>query len=256
MSLRHRKYMNENFEPNLSYLLLPKGKTKQIGDERGSEKKNGIALYVSPHGSYRYVFCKKGEALAGLQVMRREGSSALAANVFVKEGHRRKGYATALLNRSRKDFGEVILSLDRSKSGAAWAIARESKSALRQREYFAEDEQQRMLRATATDDNYRLPNVHRIIPSYRMKNIPYRGESEVWIYRGTGENDPSKFIRAGDWVALSKKYAQQHVRPGGRLLKKKVKSWDIVWAGTDENEWFYAPLNPRSRRRGNDGYSS
>jgi hypothetical protein len=116
---------------------------------------------------------------------------------------------------------------------------------LRRRRYLVEDEQQRMLRASVTDDNNRLPNVHRIIPANRMKGIPYRGESEMWIYRGTGPGDPNKTIRAGDWVALKKSYAQQMVKSGGRLLKKRVKAWDIVWAGTDENEWFYVPMRGR-----------
>lgn len=120
---------------------------------------------------------------------------------------------------------------------------------LRQRRYLVEDDSQRLLRATVNDDVNRLPNVHKIIPAYRMKAIPFHGEAEIWIYRGTGPGDPNKVIRAGDWVALKKSYAQQMVKPGGRLLKKRVKAWDVVWAGTDENEWFYAPTNPRSRKR-------
>jgi len=118
-----------------------------------------------------------------------------------------------------------------------------------ERELF-EDEQQRMLRASATDDDHRLPNVHRIIPADRMKNIPYQGQGEVTIYRGIAPGDPNRVIRPGDWVALSKSYAKKHMKPGGRVLERKVPSIDVTWAGTDENEWFYTPLRKRSPDRG------
>lgn len=126
MILRQRKYL-ESAETNLSYLLLPRGKTHQIGAEKGRIKTNGIARYDSPHGSYRYVMYKKGEAVAALQIMYRTGGKALVSNVFVKKENRRKGYATALLKKAKKDFGKVNLSKGRSKLGAAWASVNEMK---------------------------------------------------------------------------------------------------------------------------------
>jgi hypothetical protein len=118
-------------------------------------------------------------------------------------------------------------------------------SVIRMRKVLIEDEQQRLLRAGATNDDYRLPNVHRVIPAERMKNVPYNGQSEVMIFRGVSKDDPSKIIRPGDWVSLSKTYAKRH---GGKVLSRKVPAIDVTWAGTDENEWFYAPLRKRTAR--------
>lgn len=114
------------------------------------------------------------------------------------------------------------------------------------RNLLIEDEQQRMLRASAVDDDYRLPNVHRVIPHDRMVKIPYKGQSEITIYRGVGKDDPARIIRPGDWVSLSKSYAKSH--GGGKVLERKVLAMDVSWAGTDENEWFYSPLRKRAAR--------
>ena len=59
------------------------------------------------------------------------------------------------------------------------------------------------------------------------------------IYRGVGPKDPFKTIRPGDWVTLKKSWAKQH--GGAKVLKRVVNAYDIVWAGTDMNEWFYSP---------------
>ncbi len=231
------KSLLEAFEPDLSYLLLPGGKAPQIGQEKGKALSNGISKYVSPHGSTRYVMYVKGTAVAALQVMSR-GSMSRAANVFVAKGYRRKGYASKILKRAKRDFKSIELSPDRSEAGGKWAARHES--ALRDRSFIMEDDEQRRLRSSAMSDNHRLPNVHKIVPYYIMKKIPYSGQSEITIYRGIATGDPAKQIRPGDWVTLKKNYAKQH--GSGKVIEKRVPAIDVSWAGTDENEWFYAPL--------------
>lgn len=228
--LRQRGYIVEENEPRLEYLLKDVGTVLQIGTEKGRKKADGISKYVSPYGSYRYVLYVKGEAIGALQVMSR-GGNAIASNVFVANGHRRRGHADRLLKMAKKDFNKLVLSKGRSRSGAAWAVQHES---------VVEDEQQRQLRAGVTDDNMRLPNVHRVIPAYRMKNVPYRGQAKVTIYRGIAKSDTNRIIRPGDWVALKKGAVKR--LPGRKILQREVNAYDIVWAGTDETEWFYSPM--------------
>jgi len=88
-----------------------------------------------------------------------------------------------------------------------------------------------------------LPRVHEIIPKRNMERIPYQGEPEVIIYRTISPDDPNTDINPGDWVALSKEYAQAHkeMRGEGKILEKRVPAEHVSWAGTDENEWFYTP---------------
>jgi hypothetical protein len=102
-----------------------------------------------------------------------------------------------------------------------------------------EDEEQRRLRMSPISDDHRLTNVGNIMPSHIMGKIPYAGEKMVVVYRGVSKGDPVKDIRAGDWVSLTRKYAQLY--GGGKVIKKKVLARHVSWAGTDENEWFYSP---------------
>ena len=109
---------------------------------------------------------------------------------------------------------------------------------------WLEDEQDRVSRWKNVGDEYRLPVVHKLIPPYRMQNIPYAGQKDVTVYRAVSAADPNEDIRPGDWVALTKAYAAKHLRQAetpGRILAKKVPAEDVAWAGTDENEWFYSP---------------
>lgn len=43
------------FNENLFYLLKDKGQTTHIGKETGVRVANGVSVYKSPMGSYRYV---------------------------------------------------------------------------------------------------------------------------------------------------------------------------------------------------------
>ena len=70
-----RKYIRlvlEGWEPDLAYLLQPPGTTTQIGEEAGKPKQDGISRFRSPQNSFRYVMYVNGEAVAALQVMKRE----------------------------------------------------------------------------------------------------------------------------------------------------------------------------------------
>ena len=111
---------------------------------------------------------------------------------------------------------------------------------LRRRGYLVtEDEEQRRLRSTPFSEDHRLPNVHKIVPPYHMKQVQYRGQKMITVYRGVGSKDANAEIRPGDWVALTRSYAANH--GGGRVISKRVPAMDVSWAGTDMNEWFYTP---------------
>ena len=226
--LRQRSYLVE--ETDLKYLLGDRGKIPHIGQEKGRKKKDGISKYVSPFGSYRYVYYLNGEAVSVLQVMAKEGI-VVAANVYTVGSVRRKGYASKLFKAAKKDFPFITLNKSRSSDGQAWASQYES---------IMEDEEQRALRARNIDDERRLPNVHKIIPNSIMKNIPYKGGAKITIYRAISGNDPNRIIRPGDWVSLKKSTVKKVNR--GKILQRVVNAYDVVWAGTDETEWFYSPI--------------
>jgi GNAT superfamily N-acetyltransferase len=104
----------------LAVYLAPPGQIPGIGPERGRPMANGIARYVSPHGSVRYVLYRGGVALAVLQVVTRDGKVASIANVYTLPSHRRLGLAQKLLARARRDFQSVTHSEHLSESGRAW----------------------------------------------------------------------------------------------------------------------------------------
>lgn len=102
--------------------------------------------------------------------------------------------------------------------------------------------QERLNRIRDVEEEYRLPNIHQAVPKdYVPKES---AQKTVTIYRGVPTSLKDATIRPGDWVGLSKKYASDHGT--GETGKSKVISIDVpadhvVWAGTDMNEWFYAP---------------
>jgi hypothetical protein len=88
------------------------------------------------------------------------------------------------------------------------------------------------------EDEYRLPNLASIMPSDQLHHIVALNLANVTIYRGVPEGVTE--IRPGDWVALTRAYAADHSR-GGRVISKRVPARDVAWAGTDRNEYYYAP---------------
>jgi len=101
---------------------------------------------------------------------------------------------------------------------------------------------ERWTRIIGADEEYRLPNLKNHFPEDRqtihIKNPP----SNITIYRAVPGVASGK-IRPGDWIALDRSYAAGHLDGRGRakIISEKVPAQDVVWAGTDENEFFYAP---------------
>ncbi|MCF7791189.1 MAG: hypothetical protein K9M56_04240 [Victivallales bacterium] len=70
-------------------------------------------------------------------------------------------------------------------------------------------------------------------------------EKTITIYRAL----PEKYneFNPGDWITLSKTYAQDEVqRHGGHVISKKVKAKEIIWDGNDVNEFAYYPMESRN----------
>ena len=72
----------------------------------------------------------------------------------------------------------------------------------------------------------------------RIRNNP---NAEITIYRAT----PGNKINHGDWVTLSKSYAEWHNQSQfdgkGNIIEMKVKATDVQYAGDDINEFGYFP---------------
>lgn len=72
----------------------------------------------------------------------------------------------------------------------------------------------------------------------KVRNNP---DGEVTIYRATTGDR----INEGDWITLSKSYAEHHnesqLDGKGKVVEMKVKAKDIQFAGDDLAEWGYFP---------------
>jgi hypothetical protein len=98
------------------------------------------------------------------------------------------------------------------------------------------------------DDEYGMANQESFQIINKVKNKP---DEEVTIYRAVPKDDKIKDINEGDFVTLSKKYAELHGAGGygrdgkdaGKILEKKVKVKDIYWDQNDVNEFGYFPTN-------------
>ena len=74
-----------------------------------------------------------------------------------------------------------------------------------------------------------------------LKRIKGNPNAQITIYRATTGNE----INDGDWVTVSKKYAEHHneayLNGKGKVISLKVKAKDIQFAGDDINEFGYFP---------------
>ena len=79
------------------------------------------------------------------------------------------------------------------------------------------------------------------IEAIRKAKASKRGK--VTIYRAVPADVKEKSVRNGDWVTLSKAYAEYHISlqdwEKGRIIKQEVSIDDVWWDGNDVNEWGY-----------------
>lgn len=72
----------------------------------------------------------------------------------------------------------------------------------------------------------------------KIRNNP---NAKVTIYRATTGDS----INDGDWITLSKEYANTHkqsaLKGSGNIVEMVVRAKDIQWAGDDIREWGYFP---------------
>ena len=101
-------------------LLAPPRQYPGVGNERGEPVYDGIARYDDEFGSSRYVYYVSGQAVSGLQVVSRDGSNALIANVFTDPNFRHQRYATLLLEQANQDFNRVEHSQYMNEHSEGW----------------------------------------------------------------------------------------------------------------------------------------
>lgn len=107
---------------DLSNYLATKGRVSEIGPERGPSRmpENGIVLFRSSHGSWRYLLFEDGQPVSVLQIVSRDGKHGQIANVFTAPERRRRGLAERLLKRAHEDFEVIVHSTHLSGSGRRW----------------------------------------------------------------------------------------------------------------------------------------
>lgn len=101
----------------------------------------------------------------------------------------------------------------------------------------AADRANRVAALRENDDNL-LPNLARVLPDEYLPEVTKSGAKTVKVYRSIPDGMDSE-IRAGDWVALDREYAESLGR--GQIVELEVSASDVAWAGTDMNEFFYVP---------------
>lgn len=78
-----------------------------------------------------------------------------------------------------------------------------------------------------------------------IRKVRGNPDAEITIYRAT----PGNKINIGDWITLSKTYAEQHNQSQfngkANIIEKKVKAKDVQFAGDDINEFGYFPNNKK-----------
>lgn len=76
-----------------------------------------------------------------------------------------------------------------------------------------------------------------------LRRIKGNPDAQVAVYRGVPTEFADQPVRPGDWVTLSRSYAQGHVDStlygNGKVLKRMVKAHDIYSAGDSINEFGY-----------------
>jgi len=78
-----------------------------------------------------------------------------------------------------------------------------------------------------------------------MLNVRNNPDAVVTIYRGVPEN--AKSINDGDWISLSKGYAELEAPKNGKVISQEVKADEIIWDGNDINEFAYFSKDAQSK---------
>ena len=91
-----------------------------VGKERRKNLSQDVAVFIDPHGSYRFVKFVNGEPAAAVQIVTRDKKHGIVARAYTRPEFRRKGFATELLQYGRKMFGSLEFSSDQSEMGKAW----------------------------------------------------------------------------------------------------------------------------------------
>ena len=85
-----------------------------------------------------------------------------------------------------------------------------------------------------------------------IRKVRGNPDAEITIYRAT----PGNKINIGDWITLSKTYAEQHNQSQfngkANIIEKKVKAKDVQFAGDDINEFGYFPNNKKYSQNNNE----
>jgi hypothetical protein len=110
-------------------ILGARGKVPFIGPETGRMKRDGVAVFKSPHGSSRYILYSSGRPLSGLQLVSAPGRAPVVANVFTAPAARGKGFATLVFETARLDHPNLRHAdpYRRTDEGDAWVQALEKK---------------------------------------------------------------------------------------------------------------------------------
>jgi predicted GNAT family acetyltransferase len=108
-------------ESEMDDILGGSGTLRQIGDEKVVyENPNGISKYVSPHGSYRYVYMVDGKIISALQIVSQKRGVGIVARVTTLPEFERQGYASALLGQARKEFRTILPAEHLTERGRNW----------------------------------------------------------------------------------------------------------------------------------------
>lgn len=102
----------------------------------------------------------------------------------------------------------------------------------------------RWTRAVWAEEADRLPALKESMPADHLHPLLRGGApAKIRVYRGVPAGAAQSALRPGDWVALTRAYAANHGGPSARVVAETVPAADVVWAGTDENEYHYAPAD-------------
>ena len=100
-------WLQKTSQDDLSWVLSPPGTSPMVGNEQQVSFENNIAVYKDEYGSYRFVYFLNNEPISGLQVVSKDGTNGVIANVYTVPEYKRQGFARQLVNKSREVFDNI-----------------------------------------------------------------------------------------------------------------------------------------------------